>query len=64
MKEVGVQQKFAFLYDIDGSLLRITEIQGWSQERRVLYATQIRKALQTRGVYPMVSHRIVCGRKP
>ncbi|KAH8894492.1 methyltransferase type 11 [Thozetella sp. PMI_491] len=64
LKEIGFYASAAIESDIEGFILFVSTVQGWTREQIIVYAAVLRKELRSLKYHVWYWHKIVWGRKP
>ena len=64
MKEIGEVALAAIASDIEGYVLYMATMQGWSKEEVTVYAAHLRREMRDPNIHPYCHIKVVWGRKP
>lgn len=64
MRELGIYSQSALLSDVEGFILFLTNVQGWTSEQVHVYIAHLRRELTSLKHHVYYHQRVVWGRKP
>lgn len=64
LKELGEYAYGAVASDIEGYVLYMANLQGWSKEEVTVYAAHLRRELRNPAIHGYYKVKVVWGRKP
>jgi hypothetical protein len=64
LKELGRFAHATIAQDVEGYVLYMANLQGWSREEITVYSARLRREMRDNRIHPYFRMKVVWGRKP
>jgi hypothetical protein len=64
LRDMGRFSRYTLEQDIEGYILYVAHLQGWSRDEVTIYAARLRRELRNLNIHGFFRVRVVWGRKP